>query len=501
MKKITLLLFLGLSPYFFAQNLVTNPGMESWTESAIVPDGYKNSNPITTAGGFYLSTDTHTGTKALNVQYSSTVPGAYWFRTPIVNNLAPGTYTAKVWVKGKGSLRYISLSQLTAAPSKTVSSTNIVAFPFVGTGDVVKDLAVWTEFSVTFKINDTYGGNYYLYFSFNNTNEAEGKPFLFDDISLEYTPISNLTNTIGGSTANVKNIKADTYEYTVQLSSNLNDAPVVSATAVDASASISITQATSVTGDLSNRTATVTVGNGVQNTQYKVIYDKSDSFIDGITGTSGTIGSYANFYILDALSNHGDYLGDGGLRVLTSGTTTGWYETPELTNGAGILTFWVKKYDNTNFFQTSSLKVISKTSSSSYDTEHPLLTIPATELTTADWVQKSIVINSANNTTRIKLYIDKTDESRDFYIDDIKITSYLDTSTKNASVYPEKFKVYTIQKTIVIESETQESYRIYTSTGQLKNSGDLIGSKSISGLNTGIYIVKIGNRVLKTTIQ
>lgn len=163
-------------------NLVYNGYMEIWNPEENLPDGYWRSHPNSSTGGFYLSTDTHTGNNALNVKYSGT--GAYWVRTKLIENLEPGTYKINLWLKGKGVLRYITLSKSTTF-SSTPTSENYLVKPFGGTSvGYIRDMTEWTPCTHVFEVESRYGGDYYIYLSINNTREDEGKPFLIDNISI-----------------------------------------------------------------------------------------------------------------------------------------------------------------------------------------------------------------------------------------------------------------------------------------------------------------------------
>lgn len=512
MKKILLLFIIMALPIVVLVsqvNLVPNPNMEDWSSGSKAPVGYSVVGTHTDPDlGFYLSSDAKSGSHALNVKYSGT--GSYRFNTPQIPNLKAGVYTIKIWVKGKGVLRWITLTKQTSdgkagTPSNSFSDGNYGISPMGGsTVSSIQDLTDWTEFTGSFTINEGYEGDYNLHVSVNNTREEEGKPFLFDDISLIYTPISQIRvkDETATTPSPIPGFKADVFNYVVPVSFNYGGSPVVDV--APTSLSPDYNQSPSMEEN-SIGTASIEVNNGAQSAAYTVTFEKQPDYIDGCPiSPSGSAYKYAgqamvsNLYV-DAGGNHGEYLGGRGFRNNSKGEGT--YETPILTSGAGVLSFYVKQYEPIHPDTISYLKVVLRTATVDYDQDRPLLVIPSSDLTN-QWRKIEVNIESQDPTTQIKIYSERVfredgNALRNFYFDDVKITPSINSSLP---VFPFQTIPVTYageNKFIFSLGATPVLCQIYSSLGTLLYVGKIQGEKVVSVKEKGLYVIRIGDKSVK----
>lgn len=534
MNKIILLsamCCMGFTAIHAQTNLVTNPDMEDWTgatlnggsqgKTAAYPAGYAGSG---THGqdslGFYRSTDAHSGNYAFNVKYKGT--GAYWFATPPTSSLIVGNYIAKVWIKGKGLLRFISLTNTTfddnsdgkelGKPSGTFANGNYGGNPFGGTtATSVKDLADWAVYSIdTLRIKPGYTGNYRVCFSVNNTKELDGKPFLFDDISLVYAPLTQIRvrDAVADTNNLISEFQKDVFNYTIPISYTYDRIPELNVVSTNTDL-LSYTQPSAWDGD--SITGSAFIGNSDVSATYTVTFKRSEDYIDGcLIGKSGTaykcagIGSVNNLYP-DA-ANHGDYLGHRSFRNNATVSDDGdYYITPSLSKGAGTLSLYVRSNPAASDpLYGDSISYLKVYAIAGTDTTLKL-TVPSTELTSS-WVQKSVDINLAAG-AKVKIWLDRTDIKRsnntalrNFLFDDIRITPY-SVPTGIDKVASATVRIYAGDKAVVLEPDGISVFSIYSITGALLQSGVVSGKETVPVTVPGIYLVKLNEVVKKVVVK
>ncbi len=480
-------------------NLVYNGDFEIWNDKAgsdpvekeAMPDGYI---PTATNLNSY-SSDARSGSNAMHVNAPTSSHSR--FGTAYMD-LAAGNYIVKVWMKGTVLLRWVTLTKKGTGPSGTNNaSNNLVVTPMGSATEVNKQvLEDWTEF--TCKFNNVTVGEYNINISVAFTSDD----FVLDDISMEAEVVDPADNTLSGMTLKSVSLAAPekvpgfnpaTTTYNVPLSFHYNDGiPQVTAIPNSSTASQITTQALSITSeDIADRTATVvvTAQNGSTKT-YSVIFEQYKGFIAGalcknIAGFANKSGLYAEN--ADKLS-HGEFWGDYSFRPLSSGNV--YCITPQLTNGAGTLTFW-----RTMFQLEGSSDMIISYSTNTVDSVH-LKTIASSELT-ADWVKETIEINNEDPTTKVKFAIRRDAAEVNFYWDDVKITPYTESSI-NKNKIGKSVQVYPENGSIILKGEGL--YEVYAINGQLIASGDIAGSQAVP-VGKGIYVVKVGTERTKIAIR
>ncbi len=183
MKKMSLifLLLIGVTFVLRSQtNLVVNGSMDDWSQTGgaynPLPDHFVagSSSPSTYATRV---ADGKTGSHALKIT-AGTSHRRFGSETM---DLEEGEYIAKVWVKGKGLLRWVTLTKEGTTPGSVSGSANFVFKPMGGdTETYTKDYSDWTELTCPYTIP---AGKYNMHFSFMYATD-DSKPLLLDDISL-----------------------------------------------------------------------------------------------------------------------------------------------------------------------------------------------------------------------------------------------------------------------------------------------------------------------------
>lgn len=505
MKTRFLLLFFSICSYVSlqAQELMINGDMENWKSNEVegqivydkVPVGYTT---IALAVNIFKATaPAHSGNNCLQMWNDGTEASQHKrFGTPSAT-LAAGEYMASFWLKGKGTLRWVALTKDGVTPGGTSSGSG--NYPGTGTFGAL-DFAEWTKNVVTFTIPEGDEGSYSVNFSYLNS-AFDDKPFIMDDISLIVSP--PVLKTLVAGESSIPKFNPLTFNYTLLLSSTHPDNEIPEISATSDAGSVNIIQATSITGSVSERTATVTLNEGNTSQDYTVTFEKSENYIGGVhKNTTATnpkyFGVVSQVYSQDVNSNHGTYWGDFGFRPLTASPT--YTMTPPLANGAGEISFWMRKYSGPSSTISSTLQVQYKLGNEADWTT--LESYPASSMTSA-WVEKKVDLYVNDPTVQVRIYIDRTNEDRDFYWDDLVVTPWDNaTSANNEINNDDKIKVYSLGHDICINSKAEKNnYTIYDIYGRFVSKGSFIAETVIPIRSGGIYLVVINNITAKVVVK
>jgi len=505
MKTKFLLLFISICSYMSlqSQELMVNGDMEDWNSSEVegkivydkVPVGYTSIYPSTYI--FKATASAHSGNNCLQLWNDGTAASQHRrFGSPSVT-LTAGEYMASFWLKGKGTLRWVSLTKDGVTPGGTSSGSG--NYPGTGTFGAL-DFDDWTMNVVTFTIPVGDEGSYSVNFSYLNS-AFEDKPFIIDDISLIVSP--PVLKTLVAGESSIPKFNPLIFNYTLLLSSTHPDNDIPEITATSDAGSVNVIQATSITGSVSERTATVTLNDGNTSKDYTVTFEKSKNYIGGVhKNTSATnpkyFGEVSQVYSQDVNSNHGTYWGDFGFRPLTNSPT--YTMTPPLTNGAGEISFWMRKYAGPSSTISSSLEVQYKLGNESDWTT--LESYPASTVTTT-WTEQKINLSVNDPSVQVRIYINRENEDRDFYWDDLVVTPWDNGTSVNNEINNYKgIKIYCSDTNICISSDASDNvYSIYDLFGRLISNGSFINETAISVQAKGIYVVKINNTTNKVVVK
>ncbi len=539
MRKIFLLLFTTIAFNAMSNEPVAIPNvdMSQWnfvsgstTEYEHLPVGYRYSGSNATATSidyFSKAAESYNGKPVMKMTYGGSSGSCAYFTTPSFS-LSPGDYQLKFYVKGKGYLRSINLCTVDVPKANrstssdanlTTGGTTYIMRP-MGTSANAQTIADWTE--KTQNVTVTAAGCYELNICHNN--QVNGNEFYISGISFTKTSQSELNadcslqrillsaaNYTRGIPESLPGFDPETLNYTVDLSFNyIGDVPAVSPFQSQYETVEFIETATSLSGSNNVTSIKVTSSDGTVSKTYNITFKQTKDFISGCF-TDFKTKPYADFGYVDGSAvycnekeaNHGLYWGDNATRPNSNGT----YElmTPPLVNGMGTISFYVKDYVNlsTQDIDASALLVQYRMKSS--DPWTRIDSIPATEITDdMGWVYKSYIMNKELvadiDTPQVRFYIYREVNTRDFAMDDFRVTAYSSSSLGDNKISGEdNLKIYSGKQSISIEQPGNGSYQIYALTGQLISSGNFTDKISVPVQYRGLYIVKV-SRITKKII-
>lgn len=517
MKKLNLILILlVLVKLSMAQNLIYNGDFELWSNQSNMPDSIARGAGAVGTNYFY-ATDTEKGNvlSLIDTIASSVSARRFHSLTPISINSA-GTYTVSFYVKGNVGLRSIVLTKGTGSPSTvTASATNHIATISVYPSGTVVNSWTFVSVDVIVPATATFGDDYRLHISWSSSSTA--KPicnFLIDDIrlvryddsanadlkSISITP-KDYSATTGTPDLTIKNFNSDITEY--KYVNSLIDVPVISAEASVSGSTVSIQQPTSLTGDINERTATITV-TSANNTikTYTVELEKHDGFISGIPWDirnqmpiewSEIIGMYSR----NSAINHDSVwaIGNTSIRCLATSESGYYLSTPRLLNGASTVSFYLNNADIAN--DNTVVNVLYKSDNNNVWTQ-----LGSVTPNTTDWsgVWKKVTFHANLNDAGLmfKIMFDKSiSTSGAVYLDDVEIQPYI--TTGNSKIETEKQKVFGVKGKIVFVNSENESYSVYNLSGQKITEGLITIGTTVS-LPSGLYVVKIADEAYKVVI-
>lgn len=163
------------------ENLVLNGNFDNWAKSG---DIYNNLPDSFSTSSTYLSSFSRidggkTGNHALRVVAPSNSHRRF---NSLAITLDDGDYIGKVWLKGRGLVRWVSLTKEGSTATSTPSDINYVVRPMGGvTTSFTKLFSDWTE--LIFEFKEISAGKYNMHFSLLDS-EDETAPFMLDDLVL-----------------------------------------------------------------------------------------------------------------------------------------------------------------------------------------------------------------------------------------------------------------------------------------------------------------------------
>jgi len=175
--KRTLLAIVASAPIYLLaqQNEIKNGDFEKWNSNQLMPSGWTNlfSGEESVV---QKSLDAQSGKNSLRITFTPENRGQNKkFRTSDIQ-LVAGVYTLTCYFKGKGEVRFISLTKKGETASSKESVHNIVGTPSIGKVDT----AEWTAYKLKFEI--TQKDLYQLTFAINSGSVKV--PFLLDNVSI-----------------------------------------------------------------------------------------------------------------------------------------------------------------------------------------------------------------------------------------------------------------------------------------------------------------------------
>jgi hypothetical protein len=85
-------------------------------------------------------------------------------------------------------------------------------------------------------------------------------------------------------------------------------------------------------------------------------------------------------------------------------------------------------------------------------------------------------------------------------IDDLRVTTYSISTGANAADNSENVRINVMNDNIVMQCQGKNTYQVFSSTGQLIQSGEFNDYKSLKTDAKGMIIVKIGSYVKKALV-
>ncbi len=501
-----------------AQNLVTNGGFETWTDTGNMPDSWARGSGAWGVQYYYVTDGTQGNVLRLADLTSTSVSARRFNTTANFSVLTEGVYRVTFKVKGNVGLRAVVLVKGTTSPSTaSQSATNhFTLTPEYPSGTNVAD---WTtlQYDINVPSTATFGTDYRLHFSWSSSLSA--KPvcdFLIDDISLvnyvetpvisdklskiEITP-KDYTFGTGTADLTIPNFSQDVLQYT--FTSSYFDVPIVSATAVDATATVEILQPTSLTGTLAERTASITVTTtDSQVKTYTVEFVKHPGFISGIPWNLRTAnyvewGSQTGMYTRDAKSAGNIYAFGNTSARCNSTSATGFYlTTPVLENGASTLSFYLRNESVAT--DTYDVVVQKSTTADPLWSEIGRVTPTSTDYENK-WKEVTMNINDNSEGLKIRFEFEKTiTTGGKIYFDDVFIQPYSTTTAINGN-RNNGLSVFSINGILVINSKENTNYSIFNLNGSKITEGVTNRDNSVV-LAKGVYIVKTHEESVKVVL-
>lgn len=503
-KSILITLICVLSLYSQAQNLITNSDFEVWTDQQAMPDSWARG-----AGSFgvqylYATDAQRNNVIRLNEPDENIISSRRFHSLTNISIPSAGTYRVSFWVKGNVGLRAVVLTKGDAAPSTNKQSATNHATLITGYPSGTQ-VAEWTKISTDIIVpsSATFGDDYRLHISWSsNTAPLQKCDFLIDDVQvirLSDDGLNSISIKPKDYTTSSENIdykipgfSSEVFNYT--LTTSYIDIPEITAEAANASSSVEIIPATSLSGSKEERTTTITVTT-LQNikTIYTVEFIKHPGFISGITWETSTSRLYEwsemmGLYSKASGKNNGLNWGLGNTAFRCLSASDGFYvSTPVLENGASILTFYMKNEDIAN--DQTPLVIMTQSDVNPNWTEIERINPITAEW--SDWKKVTVNINDNSPGLRVRFEFEKeTETSGTVFLDDILVQPFGYTSTKN--IKNDDLILYTNEGSLYIKSSDIKSYEIFDLNGVKVNHG-MIQNETKVKLNRGVYLIKAGN--------
>jgi hypothetical protein len=288
MKKYIIFLFILkviLSP-LSGQEYIVNGNMQQWNENENLPEGFGFVHPRQSqnVNAYTFFAKDPLGYKgemnALKMfRNNHNAADIRFFVTPCAF-LEEGTYVLTFYLKGKGWLRSVNLATENGMPSTTNSSYEETCIwkPMgsdsdFNNGTAGVDLQDWKKYTCKYTVKQ---GTYYLGIAHNNNPAAGAADTLrIANISLKSYAAPQLSDIqIGGNAIHAFSPSVYAYSYKLPYESDNTDFPPITYTAGEG-VTVSVTPASNLSGNESQRTAKIKVVNNDDSTdtaEYKIIF-------------------------------------------------------------------------------------------------------------------------------------------------------------------------------------------------------------------------------------
>ncbi len=321
--------------------------------------------------------------------------------------------------------------------------------------------------------------------------------FLSTNIMAQTANLSSLSvdEKANGSFVPLMMFKAANYSYDYYLVKG-NPIPVISGELSGVSDVKIVTQATSLTGTDTEKTANieVTTLDGSTKNTYSVRFIETDNvFLSGLTKNSdkAPIGWTSSGLYFDSSKAEGNnkYEGTNSVRLLST-MSSSFLRLPQ-TKSVGTLRFYARKFKDD---VVGNLKVSTKIDAGEWTTVQDLGNI--SNLT---YQEISVVVNqTAVDSMFVRIEIDRTGTSKGYYIDDISYTE----STSNAVINPfSDIKINVLTDKIIVSGASNQQLFVANLTGQTLISKKLYSDMEIVYLPNGFYILSVGNERYKIRVN
>ncbi|MDR2627899.1 MAG: T9SS type A sorting domain-containing protein [Dysgonamonadaceae bacterium] len=516
--KIFSLVLCLLSMHAYGQvNLISNGDFESWgtlsttswtgvlqgingsnsgADPALIDWTYSSGNGNLDAFYQYNQAESNT----YSVVMKNTLSSSSRIVSPLTSSAleAGKTYKLTFWVRGKGTLQNITLTESDVTingntATNTPPANNKTIFPNNTTSalnDVLDLGTIWTKKEYIYTVS--VAGKYKLSFFFINTagsltglNTDYDNYFLLDNVSLvEYeVPILSELKVRNNS---VPGFSSQILSYNIVLQSNIASPYTVTATAANAQHTVDITQAANLTGTEAERKATIVVTAETETKTYTVIFSKTTEWIrEGFSSDAiySPFTNEGNTWLFDELAtwNNGVFLGDKSIRPRAN--LEAILTISNIVN-VGTLSFYIKDRDFTN---ASPTLYIDYKDPSDVDWTNCTNVLTISDSYPA-YTQINVPINRSA-ATDIRFRVTKADAYAGYQLDDISLSAY----SQSTSVSPssEKQFIGSDGKTIHLTATDKAFYQILSPAGQTLSTGDFENSRQITSLSPGIYIVRL----------
>jgi hypothetical protein len=176
MKKtvLSMLLMIPVAGIFAQNTEIKNGDMEIWKAGKVIPAHWGAYYNDIDAGIYSQSKDAHSGKCAIQMDFEPKRENdnRRFFSFPF--NLEAGVHAVTLYLKGKGEIRFISLTRKGEDSGSRNNENNIVGIPAIS--DV--NNSDWKPYTVTYDVKDA--GAYQLFFCVNAAEKL-----LIDDVTIK----------------------------------------------------------------------------------------------------------------------------------------------------------------------------------------------------------------------------------------------------------------------------------------------------------------------------
>lgn len=197
-------------------------------------------------------------------------------------------------------------------------------------------------------------------------------------------------------------------------------------------------------------------------------------------------------YFRSTGKDHGEIwaLGNTSMRTASTSSTGFNVTTPVMSNGAGLMTFFVRNWDITK--DQSPVVVLKSVNGTEW------IEVGRVVPNTAEWEswkEVSVNINDNSPTLQVRVEFEKTIiELGQIYIDDLEILPWSVSTSMRSKEYSNE--VFASKGEIIFNTSVSQPYEIYNLAGHLVRVGST-ESGLCTGFEKGIYLVKLKNYTYK----